>query len=118
MEDTRWLRVITVGLFLASLAVAYFLLTGKLTSRSSFKNQSQVSKATSTPAPVPTVIGQSTQIPIASPSASPSSAFDRIAERNQGNVQTLPRTGFPAILIIIFSLSALVSGLGLRKFPH
>ncbi|MBI2086432.1 hypothetical protein HYT74_03760 [Candidatus Daviesbacteria bacterium] len=115
MGDSRWLRVITVGLFLASLAVAYFLLTGRLTSRITPKTQSQISTATAVPRA--SVLGQDTPIPVSSDSA-PLSAYDRIAERTQGGIQTLPRTGFTAGWVIIFSVSAIISGLGLRKFPN
>lgn len=115
MQDSRWLRVITVGLFLASLAVAYFLLTGRLTSKSTPKTQPQVITSTPAASPNPSVLGQNSSS--STPVPSPQSAYERIAERSQSGVQTLPRTGFPLGLIIVFSVSAMVSGLGLRKFP-
>lgn len=116
MGDPRWLRVITVGLFLASLAVAYFLLTGQLTSKSVVKTQSQVSKSNNTVTPSPqssATISSSTP----TPSPSPESAYDRIAQRNQ-DLQTLPRTGTSLYWLIIVSLAATSAGLGLRKYPH
>lgn len=108
MDDPRWLRLIMIGLVLAALAVGYFLLTGKLST-------SKITKES----PPPSVLGQDTQaIPTLSPSASPASAYTRIVNRTQGGVQVLPNTGFPAGLLVVFSISAIISGWGLRKFPH
>lgn len=105
MEDNIWLRLITVGLVLTALAVGYFLLSGRLTSNSSKTS------------PEPTVLGQNTKLAV-SPSPSPTSAYTRIVARNQNNIQTLPKTGFPAFLAVSFSVSAIISGWGLRRFPH
>ena len=105
MQDNIWLRLITVGLVLAALAVGYFLLSGRLTSK----------QAGPTANPEPTVLGQNAKV---TPSPSPASAYTRIAERSQANVQTLPNTGFPALLAVVFSVSAIISGWSLRKFPH
>lgn len=115
MEDNIWLRLITVGLVLTALAVGYFLLSGRLTSNSANKIKSQTNQAVSSPTPIPTVLGQNNQV---SPSSTPVSAYTRIAERSQGNIQTLPNTGFPVFLALSFSVSAIISGWGLRKFPH
>lgn len=118
MEDSRWLRLITIGLVLAALAVGYFLFTSRFASDTS-KPGSEVSQATPSPTSTasPSVLGQA----IASPSSA--SAYARIASRSQqGNgsvaTTTLPRTGFPAGLAIILAVSTMVSGWGLRKFPH
>lgn len=123
MDDPRWLRLMTIGLVLAALAVGYFLFTGRLSSNS--KTATQVSKAVSSPTPIasstPSVLGQNNQvnrIPAYSPTPSPASAYNRIASRNQNNAQTLPDTGFPVEAAVLFSVSALVSGWGLRRFPH
>ncbi len=111
MDDSRWLRLITIGLVLAALAVGYFLLTGKLSSNS----------VTKQPSPPPSVLGQNAQatpLPAGGPTPTPASAYSRIVSRTQDGVQTLPKTGFPAGLAIAFSVSAIISGWGLRKFPH
>lgn len=117
MEDPRWLRLITIGLILAALAVGYFLFTGKFSSNSA-KTQS----------PQATVLGQTTKTqngttnaspnPTTSPSPTPTSAYNRIVSRNQNQVQTLPATGFPAGLAIALSVSAMIAGYGLRRFPR
>lgn len=100
MEDPRWLRLITIGLILAALAVGYFLISGKFTT-----------KTTNQPTQTPdAVLGQNTQ-------AITPSAYTRIAERTKG-AQTLPKTGFPVGLAIVFSVSAIISGFSLRKFPN
>lgn len=111
MDDPRWLRMITIGLVLAALAVGYFLFTGGLTSNSTQKVTNKVTQTSSTPAPVPvlTITPQSTATP---------SAYTRLSQRAQGGVQTLPNTGFPAGLVFVFSTGALISGWGLRKYPH
>ena len=120
MDDSRWLRFMTIGLVLAALAVGYFLLTGRLASNSATKTGS---KATTPPA----VLGQDVSpAPGSTPSASPASASDRqiassaynkIVERNQNKVQTLPKTGFPLGLAAVLSISIMMSGWGLRRFP-
>lgn len=105
MEDPRWLRLLTIGLVLAALAVGYFLFTGKFSSNSATRRVAQV-VASPSPSAVPT------------PSATPSSAYATIANRTKGGVQTLPRTGFPLDLAAILSVSVMISGWGLRRFPR
>ncbi len=105
MENSRWLGLITIGLVIAALAVGYFLLTGKLST-----NKSTISQAS----PTPSVLGQNVQT---TPAPTPMSAYNRIVSRNQGKVQTLPKTGFPVELAVVFSASAMISGWGLRKYP-
>lgn len=107
MDDPRWLRLVTIGLVLAALAVGYFLMSGKLFSPT--KKESQIP---------PQVLGQNTPQPSPSPISSPTSAYERIASRTQSQVQALPTTGFPAGLAVVFSASAIIAGYGLRKFPH
>ncbi|MCL4365699.1 hypothetical protein M1437_00545 [Patescibacteria group bacterium] len=126
MEDPRWLRLITIGLVLAAVAVGYFLLTGRLSSNVA-KNKAQVNIATAsaTPAvvvtsPSPSVLGQATQVsPNVAPTSTPASAYSRIVSRTQGvqTGQTLPRTGFPIELAVVFSISTIISGWGLSRFP-
>lgn len=120
MDNPIWLRVITVGLVLAALAVGYFLLTGRFSSSKVVKPNTQVINQAS-PTPVATmipttnsgsnsVLGQNTETRTqATPPA-------MAAARN--NVTTLPRTGFPIVLAGIISAGVMISGLGLRKFPH
>ena len=110
MDDPRWLRLITIGLVLAALAVGYFLLTGRLSSNNATKTQSQVNRVVSSPS---SVLGQNAQ-----PSPSPTSAYERIVNRTKGEVQTLPKTGFPIGLAAVFSISAIISGWSLRKYPY
>lgn len=118
MDDPRWLRLITIGLVLAALAVGYFLLSGRLSS----------SNITKQPSPSASVLGQDikvspspagglTTIPTAIPTSTPASAYSRIVDRNQSQIQVLPNTGFPVGLAIVFSVSAIISGFGLRKYP-
>lgn len=119
MDDPRILRIITVGLVLAALAVVYFLFTGGFSVGKSKVSQTQINKVVQSPTPS-SVLGQDTQVlstPAPTPTPSPMSAYNRIASRNQGNVQTLPRTGFPDGLAVVFSLSAVVTGFALSKFP-
>lgn len=121
MEDPRWLKIVTVGLILAILAVVYFLLTGGFAVSKAKKTQTQVQTQTTqtsnivvspTPFATPTA-GSSTKT---KQSKTPS-AYSTISNRTQTNVQTLPSTGFPAGLSVVFSISAIISGLSLRKFP-
>lgn len=115
MDDPRILRVITVGLVLAVLAVVYFLFTGGFSVNKTKTNQiSNASSATlgvaASPSPLAVVQAQP------KPSATPTSAYNTIAARNQSNVQTLPRTGFPVEIAVVFSAYAVGSGFYLRKY--
>jgi hypothetical protein len=125
MDDPRVLRIITVGLILAALAVVYFLFTGGFSLGKAKVSQTQTVKSSPTPTPViavassspsatPAVVGQSQPTPTSSPA---SSAYNAIANRNQGSVTNLPNTGFPAGLVFTFSVSAIAFGVGLRRFP-
>lgn len=115
MESSPWLKLITIGLVLAALAVGYFLISGRFASNKTVKTSSTETQQVEG---VSSVSPQAVVEPSLKPSASPSNAYARIVERNKSQVETLPKTGSPAILISIFSLSAVVSGWGLRKFPH
>lgn len=124
MEDTRWLRIVTIGLVLAAMAVGYFLLAQRFTGT----KVSEVAVATPSPQPtlVPTSSPTPTSIPVSSTEqttqsayrGATSSAYTRIVERTKGGVTQLPATGFPAVLTGILAVSAIIAGLGLRKFPH
>lgn len=108
MDDPRWIRLITVGLVLAALAVGYFLLTGRFTSNNVQKNQNQINEVT--PIPQPTIMPDATTN---SPSSTPSAMA--AARRN---ITILPRTGYQQVLLAIIAFGVMISGLGLRKFPH
>lgn len=112
MDDPRWLRVVTVGLILAVLAVGYFILTGGFSVSKPKTVQTQDSQIAGviSPSPIATAEPQ--------PTATPASAYSRILERTQANVQTLPNTGFPAGLAAVFSVGTIITGWSLRKYPH
>lgn len=114
MDDPRILRIITVGLVLAALAVGYFLLTGGFAIKSKKVGQNQVSQAVESPSPS-AIAGVNYQ---PTPTPSPKSAYDRIASRSQSSVQSLPNTGFPEGIAVVFSVGTLVAGWSLRKYPY
>lgn len=137
MESPNWLRLVTVGLVLAAMAVGYFLLSNRFVSnKSENQENTQMVEETNTPSPDPVNVivqgsptssvsatSQPTSSPraVASPSPSTSTppAYSALADRSsKGGVQTLPATGSELLLIGIISLSAIATGLGLRKFPH
>lgn len=112
MDDPRWLRLITIGLVLAALAVGYFLVSGRFAANKSTR-QAQAPRQVQQMTPSP--------IPVTSPASSPSpQALGTATQQDgqKGSVQVLPRTGFPLALVGIFSASAMIAGWGLRKFPH
>jgi hypothetical protein len=111
MDDPRVLRIITVGLVLAALAVVYFLLTGGFSINKPKVNQTQTNKTVQSPTPTPV------SSPSPSPTPTPTSAYNTIANRTKGGVETLPRTGFPVGMAVVFSISAIVSGFAITKFP-
>lgn len=115
MEESHWLRLITIGLVLAALAVGYFLISGKFFNQKTAK-VSDAKQATQISTPKPAVFGEATQ---ASPSPhSTSSAYNRIASRTRANIQTLPHTGTPVLMTGLLSASAMIVGWGLKKYPH
>lgn len=121
MDDPRWLRLITVGLILAALVVGYSLLSGGFVKSKPVSKETKVSNEVAAKTPYPTISPQSAPssgTPSAGISSSPTSAFERIAERRQGNVQILPKTGFSIGLAVVISITAIISGWSLRKFPH
>lgn len=124
MDEPRSLKIVTVGLILAALAVGYFLLTGGFSVSKPKKVQTQNTQIAGVTSPSPTASPAVEPQPTASPSSAyvsegkESSAYSRIAERTQSNIQTLPATGFPAGLTIVFSAGAIISGWSLRKYPE
>jgi len=124
MDDPKWLRVITVGLVLAALAVGYYIVTGAFSMHKTAAPQVQVTRtvqSNSSPTLLPS--GNATLAVVSSPKPSSqpktiTSAYDRIVARNQAVIQTLPKTGFPVGFIGLLSISIMITGLGLRKFPH
>lgn len=128
MDDPRILRIITVGLILAALAVVYFLFTGGFSVGKPKVSQNQTAKVSPSPTPVitatpnpsatPAVVNQALPTPIPTATAEPVGAT-AVASSGAGNsLGALPRTGFPVKLAAVFSLSAVAAGYGLRKFPH
>lgn len=116
MDDPRWLRLITLGLVLAALAVGYFLITGRFTQTNLVRTQSETNQVVSSSQPTiipessPTIVlGQNTQNIPSTPQRTGSSPTI---------VTTLPRTGNPQIFLGIIAIGVMISGLGLRKFPH
>lgn len=122
MDDPRWLRVITVGLVLAALAVGYYIVTGAFSIKKATP-QTQINKTVQDNSN-PTLLPSENNTPSVELSPKPSSqpkatsAYDRIIARNQAQIQTLPKTGIPVGLIVLLSTSVMTVGLGLRKFPH
>ncbi len=104
MEDPKWLRLITIGLVLSALAVGYFLLTGRFASIKTTKPTNPVK-----------------QVEIAQVAPSPaktSAPAPKVAAISSSRVTTLPKTGFPVVLVLTFSASAIVAGFALRKYPN
>ncbi len=113
MDDPKWLRFMAIGLVLAAVAVGYFLLSGRLSPGSITRTQAS---------PAPTVLGQENQnvptpTPSVAPSSTPSSAYNALVDRTRNGTQVLPNTGFPVGPAVIFSVSAIIAGWGLRRFP-
>ncbi len=129
MEDSRWSKLIIIGVVLAVLAGGYFFLTNKFifnkSKNTATDKPSQTSQPQSTNGNVENSAVLSTetvdQANITSPQVvepSQRSAYETLANRNQQRVATLPNTGFPIYLIGTASLSAIIIGFSLRKFPN
>lgn len=108
MDDPRWLRLITIGLILASFAVGYLLFTGAFASN-------KIKEVAVLPSPSSVL---SAILPLETSVPANTSAYNTIADRTQGSVQTLPNTGFPIELIGVISAGAVIAGWSLRKFPY
>ncbi len=128
MDDPRWLRLITVGIVLAVLAVGYYIFTGAFSINKSAKTQTEVNQITQkTPSPTIIPLAKSSPLPSSKPSVlgnntntanAAQSAYDRIVQRAQNQVETLPKTGFPLGAALVFSSSLMIIGLGLRRYPN
>ncbi|MDP3973425.1 MAG: hypothetical protein Q8P92_01195 [Candidatus Daviesbacteria bacterium] len=117
MEDGRWLRFLTIGLVLTALVVGYFIVTGRFSARQeNVVEEQQQTEVAQTENAEEEVLGEDAQVSQASPT--PKSAYDAIAQRSKGGVEELPKTGFPLYLWSVISVSALIAGWGLRKFPN
>lgn len=123
MEQSVFLRVAIISLFLIVVAAGYFFLTGKFLT-GSIKLPTLFSQKVQVQPTPQQVLGENTQVQTSTPSADldqsakPSSAYTRIAQRSQGSIETLPKTGSPLFLIATILLSFTVTGWGLRKFPN
>ena len=105
---------------MAALAVGYFLLTGRFNSNNQAKPNNQIINQTN-PTPIP-VASETTTRGGNTPNATPSSvvglAAPSASPNTRTNVITLPRTGYQLIILGMISAGVMISGLGLRKFPH
>lgn len=114
MDDPKWLRLLTIGLVLAAIAVGYILITGgffpKTKTADSKVGQVNGVVATATPTPTP--------LPVISLQTATPSAYTQSAARAQGASGSLPNTGFPMGFLITLTTGVMIAGLGLRKFPH
>ena len=121
MEDPRWLRLVTVGLVLAALAVGYFLLTGRFNLNNQTKPNNQViNQGSPTPSPIisETAVPGDGTVPNATPPAVGIGSSPVATPNPRSNVTILPRTGYHLIILGIISAGVMISGLGLRKYPH
>ncbi len=117
MEDQKWLRLVTVGLVLAAVAVGYFLFVGRFSSNKAVHSAVPSATASATPSVAPSI----KPVSATKPTPSPTSAYNKIVERTTKGGQstdTLPRTGFPVVSAVILLSSLMISGWGLRRFPH
>lgn len=108
MEDTTRLKIILVGIFLAAVALGYFIFVQRRNEQE-FKAESrpiqqiETSQATLTVTPTPsgTTLGQTTK------GGQPSAKV----------IDELPATGIPTSLAAVFAVSAAIIGWSLKKFP-
>ncbi len=117
MEGSGRVKLIIVGLFLASIALGYFIFTQFASRSERVANNQTVNRNLQpivqvSPTPTPTVITPTpTQIAQGDPN---------VMGQTKGGVPTesLPKTGIPAALVGALALSAVAAGLGLRKYPN
>lgn len=110
MDDTTRLRLIIIGLILASIAGGYFIYSQKI-------------KAKPKTTPVVTLNQPVQQIqPVITPTPAATPVILEQAAQGQNlpttGVSTLPTTGIPTYLWASFALSVGVIGWSLKKFPE
>lgn len=108
MDDPRVLKIITVGLVLAAIAVGYFLWSGRFAGNTATKNANtnanRIVQSSPTPTPLPVV------------SVTPSPTPATLGAVSGNGVSALPATGSPLFLLGAISASAVTAGFYLRKF--
>ena len=102
MENKNWLKLVIAGVFLAAVAVGYFI----------YSQSAAVSPG-----------GNGRQAPVSQVSPTPSVLGENVNDQTKGGlsqteIDTLPKTAVPTYFIGVFSLSAAVAGYFLRKFPQ
>ncbi|OGE15471.1 hypothetical protein A3F00_04990 [Candidatus Daviesbacteria bacterium RIFCSPHIGHO2_12_FULL_37_11] len=111
MEDTTRLKLILLGLFLAALSLGYFVFVQKANEQKKTSQVTQIQQIEpSENVPTPTI----------ALSAGSTGTLGQTTKGGQGSVRIvdeLPKTGVPAGLIAIFSLSGAIIGWSLQKFP-
>lgn len=115
MEDESRIKLIIIGFLLAAIVVGYFLLSNRF-------NRSQVSPQTTTPIPEAVIKTSPTPPPSPSPLriiSSPQPVATRSGLTTKGGLTTsLPKTAFESSLLGLFSISAIIAGWFLRKYPQ
>lgn len=116
MDDPRLFRIILFGLVLAALTIGYLIFSGRIlkpqVTTTKVEQSVQVkTENTASPAPIGTKVADNTSLSLATPSA-----YTRILGRNQ--LATLPETGAAGMLFGVVSVSAVIAGWSLRKFPR
>lgn len=117
MDDPRLLRIILFGLVLGALTIGYLIFSGRILkpqTNTAKTVQTTQTKTTVTASPVP---GSVKIVDNTSPSLATPSAYTRILERSQ-QISTLPKTGTQDMLFGVISVSAVIAGWSLRKFPR
>lgn len=120
MEDESRVKLIIIGFILVAVVVGYFLLSSR------FSRPKVLPQAATQPV-VQEIISSPTPVPPAVVSQSPSPALLRImtapkvatpsSKTTKGLTVNLPKTAFESGLLGLFSLSVVIAGWFLRRYP-
>lgn len=101
-EDDNRVKILIAGLVLAGFVIGYFILSSKFQSNQSTAGNSALQT-------IPPVTEIWSEHPIIK---------NTTLETSPKQTKTLPKTGFPAPLMVSFALSASIIGWSLRRYPN
>lgn len=123
LEGDNRLKLIIAGLVLAAVAVVYLIFSQRFSANYQNKGETgnvPVAQMQPTVTPTPSVV-----TPTPSPTPTPPPTGGSVGPTTKGGqplpntgVSSLPATGFPAGLTVVFSVSATTIGWFLRKYPR
>ena len=119
LESGNRLKLIITILILVAIVIVYLIFSQKFASQQSkVVNNGGISVSQIQPTITPTPSIAITPTPLLNKQDAQSGVAKGGQSLSNGEVSSLPKTGFPATLMGVFSASAIVAGWFLRKYPN